>query len=95
MRIEAALRNHSPHYNWIARDIGENSYLIEAPQNWRERVLQAGGIILTRHLALHHNYQLKPLMRNNELYELKVYYSPRHSIIFRDSLKLLPRRLES
>lgn len=34
-------------------------------------------------------------MRNGELYELKVYYSKRHSFIFRDSFKLLPRGLES
>jgi len=50
------------------------------------------GIMLIRHLVRNHNYKLKPLMRNGEL---KVYYSNRHCIIFRDSLKLLPRSLES
>jgi len=54
------------------------------------------GIILLKHLINHHtNYTLKPLMRNGVMYEIKVFYSQRHSMIFRDSCQLLPGSLAS
>jgi len=54
------------------------------------------GIILLKHLVNHHtNYTLKPLMRNGVMYEIKVIYSMRHSMIFRDSCQLLPGSLAS
>ncbi|KAI3702104.1 hypothetical protein L6452_27785 [Arctium lappa] len=49
------------------------------------------GIILLKHLACHHpQYKLKPLLRNNRLYELSVYSGKKMSLRFRDSLSLLP-----
>lgn len=47
------------------------------------------GILLINHLLSHHpNYKISPLIRNCELYQIKVEYSPRHSFIIRDSYKL-------
>lgn len=52
------------------------------------------GIILLKHLACYHNkYTLKPLMRNNRLYELAVYSGKKMLFCFRDSLNLLPGKL--
>jgi len=42
------------------------------------------GILLIRHLVLYKKYKLKPLMRNNELYELAVYYDKGKKFTFRD-----------
>lgn len=53
------------------------------------------GIFLIRHLALNTKYKLKPLIRNNELYELAVYYDKGKKCTFRDSLKLLPASLDN
>ena len=54
------------------------------------------GIILLKHLACHHkSYKLKPLMRNNRLYELAVYSGTKKLFCFRDSLNLLPGSLSS
>lgn len=53
------------------------------------------GIILLKHLVCHHNYQLKPLMRNSRLYEVSVYSNKRKLFRFRDSLNLLPGKLVS
>jgi len=54
------------------------------------------GIILLKHLAYHHkNLKLKPLMRNNRLYELVVYSDNKMLFRFRDSLNLLPGKLSS
>jgi hypothetical protein len=52
------------------------------------------GIMLTRHLVKYHNYKLTPIMINGELYELRVYYNQRHSIVFRDSLKQVGKSAE-
>lgn len=52
------------------------------------------GIILLKHLACNHtDYQLKPLLRNNRLYELSVYSGKKMLFRFRDSLNLLPGKL--
>lgn len=52
------------------------------------------GIIVLKHLACHHpQYKLKPLMRNNRLYELSVYSGKKMLFRFRDSLNLLPGAL--
>lgn len=52
------------------------------------------GILLLKHLACHHkSYKLKPLMRNNRLYELAVYSGKKILFRFRDSLNLLPGKL--
>ena len=52
------------------------------------------GILLLKHLACHHkSYKLKPLMRNNRLYELAVYSGKKMLFRFRDSLNLLPGKL--
>lgn len=54
------------------------------------------GIFLLKHIALHHpNYTLKPLMRNNMLYELSLYEGNRKQFSFRDSLHLLPGSLDN
>lgn len=54
------------------------------------------GIILLKHLACHHkNYRFKPLLRNNRLYELAVYSGRKMLFRFRDSLNLLPGKLDS
>ncbi|XP_050233250.1 DNA polymerase-like [Mercurialis annua] len=56
------------------------------------------GILLLKHLACHHKdkrYTLKPLMRNNRLYELAVYSGKKMLFRFRDSLNLLPGKLSS
>ena len=54
------------------------------------------GIFMLKHLACHHqSYKIKPLMRNNMLYELSVYSSKKLLFRFRDSLKLLPSNLQS
>ncbi|XP_022975380.1 uncharacterized protein LOC111474649 [Cucurbita maxima] len=54
------------------------------------------GIILLKHLAYHHkDLKLKPLMRNNRLYELVVYSDKKMLFRFRDSLNLLPGKLSS
>ena len=54
------------------------------------------GILLLKHLACHHkSYKLKPLMRNNRLYELAVYSGKKMLFRFRDSLNLLPGKLSA
>lgn len=54
------------------------------------------GIFIIKHIALHHtNYKLKPLMRNNQLYELALYEGDRKLFRFRDSLHLLPGKLDN
>ncbi|KAG6571739.1 hypothetical protein SDJN03_28467, partial [Cucurbita argyrosperma subsp. sororia] len=54
------------------------------------------GILLLKHLAYHHkSLKLKPLMRNNRLYELVVYRGKKMLFRFRDSLNLLPGKLSS
>jgi hypothetical protein len=53
------------------------------------------GIILLKHLVTHHQYMLKPLMRNNRLYEIVVYLGKKMLFRFRDSLHLLPGTLDS
>lgn len=54
------------------------------------------GILLLKHLACHHkSYKLKPLMRNNRLYELAVYSGKKMLFRFRDSLNLLPGKLSN
>ncbi|KAL4553846.1 hypothetical protein LXL04_040224 [Taraxacum kok-saghyz] len=52
------------------------------------------GIILLKHLACKHTkYTLKPLIRNNRLYELAVYSGKKMLFRFRDSYNLLPSSL--
>jgi hypothetical protein len=52
------------------------------------------GILLLKHLACHHkSYKVKPLLRNNRLYELAVYSDKKMLFRFRDSLNLLPGKL--
>ncbi|MED6199722.1 hypothetical protein PIB30_078585 [Stylosanthes scabra] len=56
------------------------------------------GILLLKHLAWHHtNYKLKPLMRNNRLYEIAVYSNKIKKLLFRfrDSLHHLPGKLDN
>ena len=54
------------------------------------------GILLLKHLACHHtSYKLKPLLRNNRLYEVAVYSGKKMLFRFRDSLNLLPGKLDS
>lgn len=54
------------------------------------------GIFLLKHLACHHkSYKLKPLLRNNRLYELAVYSGKKMLFRFRDSLNLLPGKLST
>ena len=54
------------------------------------------GILILKHIACHHkSYKLKPLMRNNRLYELAVYSGKKMLFRFRDSLNLLPGKLSS
>lgn len=54
------------------------------------------GIFILKHLAIHApNYRLKPLMRNNIIYELAVYAGNKRIFSFRDSLHLLPGTLGS
>ena len=54
------------------------------------------GIFILKHLAIHApNYRLKPLMRNNIIYELGVYAGNKRIFSFRDSLHLLPGKLGS
>jgi len=53
------------------------------------------GILLLKHIACHHKYELKPLLRNNRLYELGVYSGKKMLFRFRDSLNLLPGSLNS
>ena len=52
--------------------------------------LRFDGILLLKHLACHHKYELKPLLRNNRLYELGVYSGNNMLFHFRDFLNLLP-----
>lgn len=53
------------------------------------------GIILLKHIACHHkNYRRKILLRNNRLYELKIYSGNKLLFCFRDSLNLLPGKLK-
>lgn len=52
------------------------------------------GIFVLKHLALHHNLKLKPLMRDNKLYEVSVYSGKRILFRLRDSLHLLPGKLD-
>jgi hypothetical protein len=52
------------------------------------------GIFILKHMECHHkNYKLKPLMRNNRIYELAVYSGKKMQFRFRDSLNLLPSKL--
>ncbi|KAM7261854.1 hypothetical protein ACFE04_020931 [Oxalis oulophora] len=45
----------------------------------------------TKHLVCHHkNYMVKPLMRDNRLYEIAIYSDKNILYRFRDSLTLLP-----
>jgi hypothetical protein len=56
------------------------------------------GIFILKHIACHHkSYELKPLMRNNILYELAVYSGKNKKMLFRfrDSLNLLPGKLNN
>nr|YP_010127582.1 DNA-polymerase-like [Bougainvillea spectabilis]QPP04906.1 DNA-polymerase-like [Bougainvillea spectabilis] len=54
------------------------------------------GIMLLKHLILNYpNYKVKPLMRNNMIYEIAVYSGKKMLFCFRDSLTLLPGKLES
>ncbi|KAJ8425848.1 hypothetical protein Cgig2_000480 [Carnegiea gigantea] len=53
------------------------------------------GVLLLKHIAYHHKYKLKPLLRNNGLYELGVYSGKKMLFRFRDSLNLLPGSLNS
>ncbi|KAM7249945.1 hypothetical protein ACFE04_019724 [Oxalis oulophora] len=54
------------------------------------------GVILLKHLVCHHkNYTVKPLMRNNRLYEIAIYSDKNILYRFRDSLTLLPGKLDS
>ena len=54
------------------------------------------GILILKHLACHHkSYKLKPLMRNNMLYELSVYSGKKKLFRFVDSLNLLPGALSN
>ena len=54
------------------------------------------GIFLLRHYADRaHPYTIRPLMRNNRLYELKVYIKKKFLLRFRDSYTLIPGSLES
>lgn len=50
---------------------------------------------MLKHLACYHKYKLKPLLRNNRLYELAVYSGKKMLFRFRDSLNLLPGKLSS
>lgn len=55
------------------------------------------GLFILKHLVLYHpNYKVKPLMRDNKLYEIAV-YSDKNRLLFafRDSLHLLPGSLDS
>lgn len=55
------------------------------------------GIFILKHLALYHpNYTVKPLMRDNRLYEIAVYSEKKRLLFtFRDSLHLLPGKLDA
>jgi len=54
------------------------------------------GILLLKHLAYHHkSLKLKPLLRNNRLYELAVYSGKKMLFRFVDSLNLLPGKLST
>ncbi|KAM7262228.1 hypothetical protein ACFE04_021305 [Oxalis oulophora] len=54
------------------------------------------GVILLKHLVCHHkNYTVKPLMRDNRLYEIAIYSDKNILYRFRDSLTLLPGKLDS
>ena len=51
---------------------------------------------MLKHLACHHkSYKLKPLVRNNRLYEISVLSGKKMLFRFRDSLNLLPGKLSS
>ncbi|XP_027177654.1 uncharacterized protein LOC113776793 [Coffea eugenioides] len=53
------------------------------------------GLFVLKHLALHHKmFKLKPLMRDNRLYEVAVYSGKRMLFRLRDSLHLLPGKLD-
>ncbi|KAL0307813.1 UNVERIFIED_CONTAM: DNA polymerase [Sesamum angustifolium] len=49
----------------------------------------------SRNMLSQHKYKLKPLLRNNRLYELAVYSGKKMLFRFRDSLNLLPGKLSS
>lgn len=53
------------------------------------------GILVLKHLACHHDFKLKPLFRNNRLYELSVYSDRKLLFRLRDSLNLLPGTLNN
>jgi hypothetical protein len=54
------------------------------------------GIILMKHYAKHGDkYSIKPLMRNNRLYELVVSQGNKVVLRLRDSLNLLPSSLDT
>ncbi|KAJ8425849.1 LOW QUALITY PROTEIN: hypothetical protein Cgig2_000481 [Carnegiea gigantea] len=53
------------------------------------------GIFLLKSIACHHKYELRPLLRNNRLYELGVYSGKKMLFRFRDSLNLLLGSLNS
>ncbi|KAI3773863.1 hypothetical protein L1987_48402 [Smallanthus sonchifolius] len=52
------------------------------------------GVIMLRYLVCHTDYNVKPLMRNGRLYELEVYSDSNLLFCFRDSLNLLPGKLD-
>ncbi|KAI3664623.1 hypothetical protein L1987_89618 [Smallanthus sonchifolius] len=53
------------------------------------------GVLILKHLVCHHDYKLKPLFRNNMLYELSVYSGRKVLFRLRDSLNLLPGTLNN
>nr|AVV32079.1 orf2565 [Helianthus annuus] len=53
------------------------------------------GVLVLKHLVCHHDYKLKPLFRNNRLYELSVYSGRKLLFRLRDSLNLLPGTLNN
>lgn len=54
------------------------------------------GILLLKHFATHGvKYRIKPLMRNNMLYEIAIYYGKKRVFRLRDTLTLLPGTLAS
>lgn len=52
------------------------------------------GIILLKHLVIHDSeYRIKPIMRNNRVYEIAVYLGKKFLFCIRDSLLILPNSL--
>lgn len=57
--------------------------------------LSRGIILLKFYVHLGYPYRVKPLIRDNNIYEIIVYLNEKVFIRFRDSLKLLPASLDS